>query len=1062
VAARLVALIVIPTTVAALLAGLRVSSAMSTAAVYQRVERLSELAGRTNALVHELAAERELTAAYAATNPDPQRRAAVESGSLRRQQAAVDRAAASVRTAASSIDSSYSQVVRDQVRDVQTWLDGLPALRQLATKTWLSPLAGIGKYSQFIQALLELNDDVSSGVTVPDLSATARAEASLARAKEAAAKEAAILHEVLIVGRFEPTELEALRSARAERDSDLVAFQTSATPAQRQAYDDTVSGPEVDRGEELRQQVVSRMSDSGSLSLRPVLQASDGERWSTYAAAVRGKARAAEKNLLDSIITRSAGLKADARRAALIDASLLFVVIFLVLTVTVFVARSLVQPLRSLRAGALEVASNQLPGLVGRLRDPDALASGIDVAPIDIESTDEIGEVARAFDEVHREAVRLASNEAMLRGNVNAMFVNLSRRSQSLIERQLRLIDDLEQGEQDDKRLDSLFRLDHLATRMRRNCENLLVLGGQEQVRRWNQPVPLVDIVRAALSEVEQYDRVGVRIEGEISVVGPVVNDLIHLAAELIENATVFSPEHTKVAISGHALSGGGAMLQITDNGVGMSPQELEEANWRLANPPVVDVSVARRMGLFVVGRLAGRHGIQIELRAALSGGITAFVLLPARAVASDAGPALMPRRFDTGRAESPAGVGAAQQSAAGSALGGLARDRGALTHSAELPPGLGTETPSFGTETPSFGTESPGFGTESPGLGSEKPGFGTETPGFGTDTPGLGIEAPGFGTERPEPPGWSRQDRPGQSTTPHTGPQPLMGGHSGPQPVVGQTGPMPAVEPHSGPQPTVERHSGSQPVARQSGSFPAVDRNTGSRPALGRRTGSQPAVEQTGPQPRLGRTGPQPAVPAWPEATPAAPAADPGEFLGSGGVSWEDGPSAAEPTTPPPAPSPPPPPPPAPSTAAPPAAGRSERSPIFEAMESEWFQRRTTSPSLRGGTPARSWTSPADEGWQAAEVVQNPAATGQTAVGLPKRVPGTNRVPGAVPTSSTPTPGAPGAPPGPAVRQPPPQSAETIRNRFSSLQRGVHRGRAQIRSDDDDPSTTGRTGETS
>ena len=193
----------------------------------------------------------------------------------------------------------------------------------------------------------------------------------------------------------------------------------------------------------------------------------------------------------------------------------------------------------------------------------------------------------------------------MLRGNVNAMFVNLSRRSQSLIERQLRLIEDLEQSEQDSSRLDSLFKLDHLATRMRRNCENLLVLGGQEQARRWNKPVPLVDVVRASLSEVEQYERVTLRIQDEVSVIGRVVNDLVHLVAELVENATSFSPEHTKVAVSGHLLSGGGAMLQISDSGVGMSPDELEEANWRLANPPTIDVSVSRRMGLFVVGRLA-------------------------------------------------------------------------------------------------------------------------------------------------------------------------------------------------------------------------------------------------------------------------------------------------------------------------------------------------------------------------------------------------------------------------------------------------------------------------
>ena len=172
---------------------------------------------------------------------------------------------------------------------------------------------------------------------------------------------------------------------------------------------------------------------------------------------------------------------------------------------------------------------------------------------------------------------------------------------------------------------------------MRRNCENLLVLGGQDQARRWNKPVPLVDIVRASLSEVEQYERITLRIQDDVAVAGRVVNDLVHLVAELVENSTSFSPEHTKVAVSGHLLSGGGAMLQISDNGVGMAPEQLEESNWRLANPPTIDVSVSRRMGLFVVGRLAQRHGIRVELRAALSGGLTAFVILPSTAIMQDA-----------------------------------------------------------------------------------------------------------------------------------------------------------------------------------------------------------------------------------------------------------------------------------------------------------------------------------------------------------------------------------------------------------------------------------------
>ena len=290
----------------------------------------------------------------------------------------------------------------------------------------------------------------------------------------------------------------------------------------------------------------------------------------------------------------------------------------------------MIRPLRKLRADALEVAGSKLPEMVRRLSQSEGGDASAEIEPIGVNSTDEIGEVARAFDQVHREAVRLAADEAMLRGNLNAMFVNLSRRSQSLIERQLSLIDNLEQTEQDADRLSSLFRLDHLATRMRRNSENLLVLAGHEAAsRRWSQPVPLVDVLRAAISEIEQYERVVLNVQPGIQVIGQAVNDVVHLVAEIVENATTFSPEDTQVYVTGQPLTSGGVLLDITDNGVGISEQEMAHANWRLDNPPVVDVAVSRRMGLFVVGRLAARHGVRVRLRHAQSGGLTALIWLP-------------------------------------------------------------------------------------------------------------------------------------------------------------------------------------------------------------------------------------------------------------------------------------------------------------------------------------------------------------------------------------------------------------------------------------------------
>ncbi|MFC7644475.1 sensor histidine kinase [Streptosporangium lutulentum] len=165
------------------------------------------------------------------------------------------------------------------------------------------------------------------------------------------------------------------------------------------------------------------------------------------------------------------------------------------------------------------------------------------------------------------------------------MFVNLSRRSQTLVERQLSLIESLEQGEQDEARLGSLFRLDHLATRMRRNSENLLVLAGQEPARRWSQPIPLIDVVRASLSEVENYERVNLQLSTGVSVVGTSVNDVVHLIAELVENAISFSPRETKVIVSSNRIDGGGVMISVSDLGIGVTAEELAQANWRLANP---------------------------------------------------------------------------------------------------------------------------------------------------------------------------------------------------------------------------------------------------------------------------------------------------------------------------------------------------------------------------------------------------------------------------------------------------------------------------------------------
>jgi signal transduction histidine kinase len=335
-----------------------------------------------------------------------------------------------------------------------------------------------------------------------------------------------------------------------------------------------------------------------------------------------------ETLIAGNIATRAGQLQSAARQTALTYGVITVAVLLIVLLAALAVARSLVLPLRRLRAGALNIASVQLPERVKLLTEsPDAAASMV-VAPINVTDKDEIGDVARAFDQVHAEAVRLAGEQTLLRSTFNAMFVNLSRRSAALIERLARMIDNLEQTEADPDRLGHLFSMDHLVTRMRRNSENLLLLAGHENPRKWSEPVALADVARAAISEIEQYNRITLNIPNGIAVAGGAVSDVAHLLAELIENATMFSNKDTQVQVVMQELSSGGVLIEISDKGIGVSEERLAEMNWRLDNRPTIDVSVSRHMGLFAVARLAERHGVRVRLRSAVPQGLSALVWL--------------------------------------------------------------------------------------------------------------------------------------------------------------------------------------------------------------------------------------------------------------------------------------------------------------------------------------------------------------------------------------------------------------------------------------------------
>ena len=524
-------------------------------------------------------------------------------------------------------------------------------------------LAVIANYAPPISDMITLNDLIAQGISDPSLVNDVRTLNSLSLAKDEAAQQRALFFHTFTDQFFGDGEQQALTTALSEELNDTASFEATATPAEQKSFTAIVAGAGVNLAEEIEDFVltdgnpvdVPQLGQGITLNNAPA-------RWYSAMSDKIDKMQTVEQQVARNIVARSQVLRRGAEESALFNGILTAVILFMVLIATLAVARSLVRPLRRLREGALDIATVQLPERVRQLGESMDPAVSLDVAPIDVLSADEIGQVARAFDQVHAEAVRLAGNEAMLRSSFNAMFVNLSRRSQSLIERLARTIDSLEQNEADPDRLSNLFSMDHLVTRMRRNSENLLLLAGHETARKRSAPVPLADVVRAATSEIEQYSRVAMKIQPGISVTGPAVSDVVHLLAEIVENATIFSSRDTPVHISGQEIPSGGVLIEVSDSGVGVPEARLTEMNLRLDNPPVIDVSVSRHMGLFAVARLAERHGVRVRLRARSPRGLTALVWLPNDVVERGAGrsgwPGSRPGRSAAGATRTADGPG--------------------------------------------------------------------------------------------------------------------------------------------------------------------------------------------------------------------------------------------------------------------------------------------------------------------------------------------------------------------------------------------------------------------
>ncbi len=644
VSRRLFAVIVMALVMGVAFGGLRIVSAESSADQFSRVSQLANLNQRLIALVQALQTERDETLSLLASgNAQP----------LTPLYAQTDRAVAAVQQSAAGIGSDFPVNIQNDVTTVNADISG-PRIRALHSllNSPQDDLAVITTYGADINDMITLADQVGQGVSDANLVNDVRALNALSLAKEQVSQQRAMLNyafsnpvgdpasDVLVDTNTE----QAMQISFAAALTDETVFLSSATPAEEAFFNNSLGSPAVAQNVAYAQQLETSVFAYEGLNGSPLLTSvqgltvpggttfdtlAKGERaWDTGMGDELSTMQSTETLIAGNITGRAGQLQSGAQQSAVISGIITVAVLLLVLLAALLVARSLVLPLRRLRAGALDVASVQLPESIRQLSKSTDGASP-QVTPIDVLSRDEIGQVARAFDQVHAEAIRLAGQEALLRATFNAIFVNLSRRSQSLIERLAYLIDSLEQNEEDPDRLSNLFSMDHLVTRMRRNSENLLLLAGHEGARKWSEPVPVADVARASISEIERYKRVVLSIQPGVAVIGQAVSDIVHLLAELIENATEYSPENTRVHVSAQELTSGGVLIEVTDKGIGIPEARLAEINWRLDSPPVLDVSVSRHMGLFAVARLAERHRVRVRLRPASPQGLTALVLLP-------------------------------------------------------------------------------------------------------------------------------------------------------------------------------------------------------------------------------------------------------------------------------------------------------------------------------------------------------------------------------------------------------------------------------------------------
>ncbi|MFD7995164.1 nitrate- and nitrite sensing domain-containing protein [Streptomyces mexicanus] len=547
-------------------------------------------------------------------------RASDSLAALRRSRTATDEAVARLRRNAKDtrVRDALGSGGTGRLTAVLDALDGIDALRRSVEDRTVDRAQALDLYNRLVGPCY----DLLAGLHVTDdanLNQQYHALVDLGRARELLSREDALLGSALVVGTLTRDESRAVAELVAQRsllyDVSLPLLPASERGRYQRFWANATSAP-------LRAAEQAAAATTSGLP-REVTAKS----WDTAAADALKDLAALDDHAEDRYQDRVHPVAMRVITKAAVAGVLGLLALLISLLLSVRIGRDLVRDLKRLRREAHEAAGVRLPGVMRRLSAGEQVDVETEVPRLAYDKN-EIGEVGQALNTLQRAAVEAAVKQAELRAGVSEVFVNLARRSQVLLHKQLTLLDAMERRTEDTEELADLFRLDHLTTRMRRHAEGLVILSGAAPSRQWRKPVQLMDVVRAAVAEVEDYERIEVRRLPRVALTGPAVADLTHLIAELLENATVFSPPHTAVQVLGERVANG-FTLEIHDRGLGMTAEALLDANLRLAETPEFELSDTDRLGLFVVSRLAQRQNVRVSLQPSPYGGTTAIVFIP-------------------------------------------------------------------------------------------------------------------------------------------------------------------------------------------------------------------------------------------------------------------------------------------------------------------------------------------------------------------------------------------------------------------------------------------------